>query len=344
MVSELFPSGSMEGIVDRMIYTCPSGELIDTETGLITGYNDFENYPSLTTNGKTLLRHWDGMNASKLSGSTAKIITLSRDDIRLLKQIRPFKFLKMEMMSDYLRLIDKINAKRLSISISVRMRNMWADPTSVFNSPEHRIKLGNAIRAGQSTPEAKRNMSFGQIRRFARPEERLKISISATKKFKKHPELRVHLSETTTLLWKDEAYREKTILGMSITRRTPEFREKMRNAQSHESRVKGAKKAWVTRRLRHGKNGFSDRPRKGTIPPRLRELDEFELKSYQNMVWAYHTTDYAELTASQRRRLRGLGLIEQTRRRDPHKGRFLTPFGKDVLSTIDVGNAPLVRL
>ncbi len=226
-----------------MIYTCPGGELVDTETGLIVGYSDFQDFPPLSNDAQSLMRHFDGMSAEPL-GSIPKIITLGRDEQRLLGRLYPYKFFKMGVRSDYLHMIDKINRHKMSLYLSIRMKNAWADPTSIWNSPEHRLKLAIAIKAGQSTPEAKQNMRLGQIRRFARPEERLKVSKSAITKFQKHPELKNQISYSVKKLWEDPEYREKTIMSMLTKRRTPEFREKMRNAQSHESRVEGAKKAW----------------------------------------------------------------------------------------------------
>jgi len=82
----------------------------------------------------------------------------------------------------------------------------------------------------------------------------------------------------------------------------------------------------------------------GSTHHKLRDLDDMELRSYQNMVWAYHTNDYAELTIGQGKRLRDLGLIDSKHGYKKGTGISLSAFGKDILSTIDINNAPLVRL
>ena len=89
MVSKLCSPGSVGGVVDRMIYTCPNGELIDTETGLIVGYSDFKSFPPLSKDAQSLLRHFDGMSAEPL-GTVPKIIAISRDEERLLMQLLDF--------------------------------------------------------------------------------------------------------------------------------------------------------------------------------------------------------------------------------------------------------------
>lgn len=143
-------------MVDRIIYTCPNGELIDTVTGEITGYLDFDSLPPISKDAQTLLYHWDGVSTEPL-GTIPKIITLSRAEERLLRKLHPWKFFKMGMRSDYLRLIARMNAKQISIFRSVMMKNFWKDPNSIFNTPEYRLNK----RLGTLESWIERRIKFG---------------------------------------------------------------------------------------------------------------------------------------------------------------------------------------
>lgn len=144
----------MEGILD-MIYTAPNGEIIDTETGQIIGYVDFQNFPPLSTDAHTLFRHFDGVSTEELGTGTAKVIAISRAEERLLMKIRPFEFFKMGLRSDYRRMLDKINRHKLHLFRSILLKNRRADPDSVYNSILYRETHKHALARYWSDPESR---------------------------------------------------------------------------------------------------------------------------------------------------------------------------------------------
>lgn len=137
---------------------------------------------------------------------------------------------------------------------SIASTETWTRPgyrakqMAIRCDPDWRRELGRAIKLGQNTPEGKKNLSDGQIRRFSDPKERKKSSVAALKKYRERPELKEQLSNIIKEMWKDPEYRAKTLLSMERTRSTPEYLDKIRNSMTREERTRAAKKAWMTRR------------------------------------------------------------------------------------------------
>ncbi len=137
-----------------LFFTARNGEICEIGTGIVQGYDSkyyYDNFPPLSKDGESLLRHWDGMSTEL--GSIPKIITLSRAEEKLLSRLRPWKWFKYATRMDYLKLLDKQNRHRLILNSSIIMKNKWANPNSIYHSIEYR-----------------ENLRLGQIRRWADPE------------------------------------------------------------------------------------------------------------------------------------------------------------------------------
>jgi len=130
-----------------MIFVCPNGELVDTKTGIVVGYSDFDQFPPLSQDARTLLRHFDGMSAEPLEGRVPKIITLGKEEQRLLGRLRPGKFCREAVRQDYERMIDKINKQQLKIYRTIWMKKIWDDPNSFVHTVEYRTAFLRSMRS-----------------------------------------------------------------------------------------------------------------------------------------------------------------------------------------------------
>jgi len=172
-----------------LLVRASDGEIIEIGTGISLGFENAD-FPQLTTDASTLLRFFDGASAESL-GIIPKIITLSRAEQKLLGRLRPWRFLKYAQKQAYLKLLDRRNAQQLSIRMSVVVTNLWADPTSIFNTPEHRLRKSLAVKALWRDP------TFRQ-----------KIIDSYT------PERLLVYSERAKHLWTIPEYRNSVIRGI----------------------------------------------------------------------------------------------------------------------------------
>lgn len=230
--------------------TCLNGEIIEPNTGLVVGYIDFYSEPSLSTDARTLLRHWDGVSSEPLGWNTPKIICISKAEQRLLSRLHPWKFLKYAVKQDYLELIDKINRHNLSMYRSINMKKKWADPAST-----HRLSVSSTIIALRADPLSIYNSSAYRINHILGCREAWKNPIAIENKsiaitaswikrrgkfgysgFSKEGLLRIHRGQKKPKIWE--------------TRRDLYGERGVKNPQKYsESLSKGQKRRWMWNRL-----------------------------------------------------------------------------------------------
>lgn len=239
------------------------GEIIDIDTGeVLTRLKQYKPIPYSPDNYSTghlgTMYLSDHFNIDKASYKILQrildrepVLTPSKGD---LSDIMRFLWTQPDYRANVLAGLKRAMAKPSYHEYqSIASTEMWTRPDyrakqmKIRSDPEWRKELGRAIKLGQNTPEGKKNLSDGQIRRFSDPKEREKVSIAALKKYEERPELKDALSDTIMELWKDPEYRAKTLLGME-KRNTPEYADMMRNSMTHDERTLAAKRGWVTRR------------------------------------------------------------------------------------------------
>lgn len=167
-----------------------NGEIIETGSGIVQGF-ETSNFPSLRTNTKNLLRHFDGISAEPL-GSIPKVIALSRAEEKLVSRLHPWKWFKYATRMDYLNLLDKINKNRFRINASIRAQLQWDDPNSLMNSKQRSDRLSRSLKAYYAQPEAKIIRSNASKKAWADPNSKFNS-----------PDHAIKLSECSKLAWAD---------------------------------------------------------------------------------------------------------------------------------------------
>lgn len=181
-------------------FTTRDGEIIEISTGIVQGFENTD-FPPLSKDSQTLMRHFDGVSTERL-GSIPKISVLGQDELRLLRKLRPWETLKAEFREDYRNLIKKINHANISRYATVRMKNYWGDPLSVYNSIQRSIRLSDSMKISRAQPGVKEFYSALITARWADPDDKLhslERSIKLSDNAKQHwsdPNSKINSSET----------------------------------------------------------------------------------------------------------------------------------------------------
>lgn len=141
-----------------MILRCMNGEYINTRTGAVLGYEDFIDIPPLSRGAENVLRTFDGLSCESL-GTVPKVASLGKEELVLLRKLRPWPMLKAEFWEDYHRLINQLNDFKLRNYHSIMIRNKWADPNSSYNSVERSLAIGASAKLRWEDPEYRARLS-----------------------------------------------------------------------------------------------------------------------------------------------------------------------------------------
>ena len=233
---------------DPVWVVAQNGEIIEWGTGLVHGLINTD-FPALMTARHSKQRHFDGMSAEALGDprtNTPKHVILGKIDIELLRVLRGGN---IGYSDELLEGLLKRNKELLSAVISKRNKRLWAEPDSVFNSPESRLRRS-------------RSLSRVYFKKWQDSDFR-SVRVRQIRERTCTPENRARVRAQFKALWQDPHYRAR--IG-------PRIREGQRKRYNNPGDAQicraVAKKAWETRRARYGTNGLMNGTWKRVKTPR----------------------------------------------------------------------------